>query len=290
MAVITRSDTPACFSATSESASVVYCPGWPLMVCTMRSSLRPALAMRTTESFVIAFSLGAGQRAGYAPSTASCAGSTAGAKAGTATTADTGAGTSKRISDLRNSIAQPSYRTQPRGGRLPDIAHKPSSARLEARCSGPAGYAKVESCGALLRRHICAGILATRGGSPGGSSQSCLSLEGSICQGSRLFWAGVAQLVEHLICNQRVGGSNPFVSSTCQQLQSRQGRSSKSWTDLVVLPARSGPQTSHHSFKAFSRTIRIRIGAGVWRQVPRRCAPGSLHRCTGGRVVNGSRL
>ena len=26
-------------------------------------------------------------------------------------------------------------------------------------------------------------------------------------------WAGVAQLVEHLICNQRVGGSNPFVSS-----------------------------------------------------------------------------
>ncbi len=28
-----------------------------------------------------------------------------------------------------------------------------------------------------------------------------------------VFWAGVAQLVEHLICNQRVGGSNPFVSS-----------------------------------------------------------------------------
>ena len=26
-------------------------------------------------------------------------------------------------------------------------------------------------------------------------------------------WAGVAQLVEHLICNQRVGGSNPFASS-----------------------------------------------------------------------------
>ncbi len=26
--------------------------------------------------------------------------------------------------------------------------------------------------------------------------------------------AGVAQLVEHLICNQRVGGSNPFASST----------------------------------------------------------------------------
>ena len=28
------------------------------------------------------------------------------------------------------------------------------------------------------------------------------------------FYAGVAQLVEHLICNQRVGGSNPFASST----------------------------------------------------------------------------
>ena len=30
----------------------------------------------------------------------------------------------------------------------------------------------------------------------------------------RVEWAGVAQLVEHLICNQRVGGSNPFASST----------------------------------------------------------------------------
>src|ERR1700723_4436590 len=31
------------------------------------------------------------------------------------------------------------------------------------------------------------------------------------------FWAGVAQLVEHLICNQRVGGSNPFASSTSRK-------------------------------------------------------------------------
>ena len=43
-------------------------------------------------------------------------------------------------------------------------------------------------------------------------------------------WAGVAQLVEHLICNQRVGGSNPFVSSSSIQ----HGK------DLVVLPDRSG--------------------------------------------------
>lgn len=28
--------------------------------------------------------------------------------------------------------------------------------------------------------------------------------------------AGIAQLVEHLICNQRVGGSNPFASSSQQ--------------------------------------------------------------------------
>ena len=30
-------------------------------------------------------------------------------------------------------------------------------------------------------------------------------------------WAGVAQLVEHLICNQRVGGSSPFASSSFKQ-------------------------------------------------------------------------
>jgi hypothetical protein len=32
-------------------------------------------------------------------------------------------------------------------------------------------------------------------------------------------FAGVAQLVEHLICNQRVGGSNPFASSSCRRPQ-----------------------------------------------------------------------
>ena len=35
--------------------------------------------------------------------------------------------------------------------------------------------------------------------------------ESAICTLSR---AGVAQLVEHLICNQRVGGSSPFAGST----------------------------------------------------------------------------
>jgi hypothetical protein len=36
--------------------------------------------------------------------------------------------------------------------------------------------------------------------------------------------AGVAQLVEHLICNQRVGGSSPFAGSTRHLKQCRGGR------------------------------------------------------------------
>ena len=36
--------------------------------------------------------------------------------------------------------------------------------------------------------------------------------------GRKLSWAGVAQLVEHLICNQRVAGSNPAASSNLSQL------------------------------------------------------------------------
>ena len=41
---------------------------------------------------------------------------------------------------------------------------------------------------------------------------SCLLAVGFVA-----FWAGVAQLVEHLICNQRVGGSSPFASSSFLQ-------------------------------------------------------------------------
>ena len=43
--------------------------------------------------------------------------------------------------------------------------------------------------------------------------------------------AGVAQLVEHLICNQRVGGSNPFASSslsgTSRDLRKKTGARTK---------------------------------------------------------------
>ena len=63
-----------------------------------------------------------------------------------------------------------------------------------------ARYAKVRFCGAL-----CAGIVAR-----------AQPVQKELV--ARLFWAGVAQLVEHLICNQRVGGSNPFVSSNYRQL------------------------------------------------------------------------
>jgi hypothetical protein len=38
--------------------------------------------------------------------------------------------------------------------------------------------------------------------------------------------AGVAQLVEHLICNQRVGGSNPFASSKAEIVMCRCGAQS----------------------------------------------------------------
>ena len=36
--------------------------------------------------------------------------------------------------------------------------------------------------------------------------------------------AGVAQPVEHLICNQRVGGSNPFASSSLSAQRRENGR------------------------------------------------------------------
>src|ERR1700730_19126063 len=52
--------------------------------------------------------------------------------------------------------------------------------------------------------------------------------------------AGVAQLVEHLICNQRVGGSNPSVSSAEIFYQGmipvifrRRVSASRSWRDCV---------------------------------------------------------
>src|SRR5580704_12837501 len=54
IAVMTRSETPASLRTMSASASVVYLPGWVLMVWMMRSSPRPALVIFMTELLSIA--------------------------------------------------------------------------------------------------------------------------------------------------------------------------------------------------------------------------------------------
>ena len=105
------------------------------------------------------------------------------------------------------------------------------------RCSAPATYARLNpaahSARALLRVWR-------------------LGLQGAVLQGgTQAVWAGVAQLVEHLICNQRVGGSNPFVSSiTPARTKAFHPQEQYRKTDLVVLPAVLATQTSGHSFKA----------------------------------------
>ena len=62
---------------------------------------------------------------------------------------------------------------------------------------------------------MSAQITGFRGGFPG--ERAALEYE------EPAFWAGVAQLVEHLICNQRVGGSNPFASSIKGERPGRSG-------------------------------------------------------------------
>ena len=42
---------------------------------------------------------------------------------------------------------------------------------------------------------------------------------GSFMTGSSLLYAGLAQLVEHLICNQAVVGSNPTAGSMLERLK-----------------------------------------------------------------------
>jgi hypothetical protein len=115
------------------------------------------------------------------------------------------------------------------------------------------GYGKVETCGALLRGHVYAGICVCGAGLQR-LVASCLRLE-AVCKDARRLWAGVAQLVEHLICNQRVVGSNPTVSSTHSRLQSRLGETEK-LDGFGCTAGRSGSQTSDHSLKASSCTIR----------------------------------
>ncbi len=70
-----------------------------------------------------------------------------------------------------------------------------------AHCSSPSTYAKLMSAA-----HSARALLRV----------TQLGLQGAVGWKLKAVWAGVAQLVEHLICNQRVGGSNPFVSSRSQ--------------------------------------------------------------------------
>ena len=69
------------------------------------------------------------------------------------------------------------------------------------------------------------------------------------------FLAGVAQLVEHLICNQRVGGSNPFASST--------------HTGARAAPdSKTGPELRHGRKGCLGRVNgRVRIGFPGSREV-----------------------
>ena len=95
--------------------------------------------------------------------------------------------------------------------------------------------------------------------------------------GIRLFWAGVAQLVEHLICNQTVGGSSPFASSGLRR--SRQGKHG--------LPG----HFSERKIPQPAQAIQPECGSGVLPGVSRKGLAAGLQRvCTGGRAVNGSRL
>jgi hypothetical protein len=82
---------------------------------------------------------------------------------------------------------------------------------------GGVGYGKVKAAlgwfderRLLLELRWAESVLRGFGAPPGELRAEVLSEE--ICWGPG-YRAGVAQLVEHLICNQAVGGSNPFASS-----------------------------------------------------------------------------
>ena len=116
-------------------------------------------------------------------------------------------------------------------------------------------------------------------------------------------FAGVAQLVEHLICNQRVRGSNPFASSERNGLPESIGASgniSHGSSEQLI-------KRNTHSTQSFGRCWHARVHEKSVRTkscVPRELfflshtagavssAPRDQGRTswTGGRVVNGSRL
>ena len=171
-------------------------------------------------------------------------------------------------------------------GRAKDVyKHARQSARRAfLRCPCPAAMLKLS-----LAAHFCAGTSArafcvTRGGSSGLVARLFSRLRARFA--GLEAWAGVAQLVEHLICNQRVGGSNPFVSSTCLHAGLRRETVTvgRIWLYCRLVLARI-PHTTPSNHSSRTRC------AGVWRAGIERCVcPAAGKGRTGGRVVNGSRL
>ena len=111
--------------------------------------------------------------------------------------------------------------------------------------------------------------------------------------------AGVAQLVEHLICNQTVGGSSPFASSRlipAWTVGSR-GILCAGWLRPPVF-ARSHPIYFSRLPKLFSRefVVSVETSRESWcAEMEMVSASGTTQvllkgMCTGGRAVNGSRL
>ncbi len=81
-------------------------------------------------------------------------------------------------------------------------------------------------------------------------------------------WAGVAQLVEHLICNQRVGGSSPFASSSSLSKE----------TDFGCTAARSGRAGLRRFFSRYDRSLDFAelMRERGWFLMDRRPAAGKL--------------
>jgi hypothetical protein len=91
--------------------------------------------------------------------------------------------------------------------------------------------------------------------------------------GWRYKFAGVAQLVEHLICNQRVRGSNPFASSRMGSGLAVRGSHGSSGKLRVI------HSTRFPMFLTACRCARSSSGLSLRQRFG-----------TGGRAVNGSRL
>src|ERR1700722_12552080 len=109
--------------------------------------------------------------------------------------------------------------------------------------------------------------------------------------------AGVAQLVEHLICNQRVGGSNPFASSKYGSGNGGRKRQELTGGDKILNAGVLTPRRIHfrRNVGKFRRStggcgVRGRWMSGELGGVSGGgfFAPGQMG--TGGRAVNGSRL